>query len=180
VGRDAQVLHDEVAIAFEACACGKRHRRGDCERLVNRQCLRLAALGRPGAFARPTLGPVIVIAVIRSVALVVGLGLGVHAARFEPRLGFLSLEHGDLIAQLLNLFRLPAVLLQQLFDLLQQLLDQRRALRFGDTRQSSGIGHGTKQIANYGELLPRILANSPSHLIQLPRLIENLREDKAP
>jgi hypothetical protein len=81
---------------------------------VKRQVLRLAALGRPGALARSTRGPLIApaFALIGPIGIAAGLGQGLHAAGFEPWLRFLSLEHGDLIAQLLNLFRLPAVLLK--------------------------------------------------------------------
>jgi hypothetical protein len=44
---DAQVLHDEVAIALEARAGRNRHLRRDLERLVNRQLRGLARLDEP-------------------------------------------------------------------------------------------------------------------------------------
>ena len=51
VGLDAQVLHQEVAIALEARVRGNRQFRRNLERLVNPQMLRLAALGRSGTLA---------------------------------------------------------------------------------------------------------------------------------
>jgi hypothetical protein len=129
----------------------------------------LVALGRSGALAWLTLGALIaaVIGVAGPIGIAARFSLGVHAARFERRLRFLSFEHGDLIAQLLNLFRLPAVLLEQ--------LDHRRALGVCNVRQLIVIGHGTGRTADHGELLPRILTISPSQLIPLPRLIEKLQ-----
>ena len=167
MGLDAQVLHDEVPIAFEARALGNRHRRRDLERLVNPQVLRLAALGRPGALARLTLAPFIIpaVALITPIDLAAALGLPVHSARFELRLRLLSLEYGDLIAQLLNPFRLPAVLLEQFFDLLQQLLHQRRALRFGNARQLLAIGHGQIWTVGNGDIWEVTLTHLHSSLI---------------
>ena len=123
---DAQILHHEVAIALEARVLRNRHLRRDLERLVDRELPGLAALGRPGALALS--------AVILVGGITIGLDLGFHAARLELRLRLLSLEHGDLVAHLLDDLRLRAVLLKQILKLDQQLLHQRTALRFGNVR----------------------------------------------
>jgi hypothetical protein len=129
LGLDAQVLHQEVAIALEARVRGNRQFRRNLERLVNPQMLRLAALGRSGTLARPASGPVSAAAVVTIlVAVAITIGLGLHSARLELRLCLLSLEDGNLIAQLLNMLCLLAVLLKQRLDLFQQLLHQRSAL----------------------------------------------------
>jgi len=128
---DAQILHHEVAIALEARVLRNRHPRRDLERLVDRELPGLAALGRPGALA---LSAVILVVGIGPVGITIGLGLGFHSARFELRLCLLPLEHGDLVAHLLDDLRLRAVLLKQILKLDQQLLHQRTALRIGNGR----------------------------------------------
>ena len=78
---------------------------------------------------RPVSGPVSAAAVVTIlVAVAITIGLGLHSARLELRLCLLSLEDGNLIAQLLNMLCLLAVLLKQRLDLFQQLLHQRSAL----------------------------------------------------
>jgi len=72
--------------------------------------------------------PFLALACIGLIAIAAGFGLGFHPARLERRLRLLSLEHGDLVARLLNPLRLLLVYLEQVRDLLQQLPDQRRAL----------------------------------------------------
>ncbi|WP_200334656.1 hypothetical protein [Thiocystis violacea] len=64
-----------------------------------------------------------------------------HPAGFEGRLGLLPLEHRDLIAQLLDGFRLPLGLLGQRFDQLHQLLDERGTLRVEDVWEFDRSGH---------------------------------------
>jgi hypothetical protein len=61
-----------------------------------------------------------------------GIALALHPARLERRLRLLALEHRDLVAQLLDGFRLLLELLCQTFDQHHQLLDQRAALHVGD------------------------------------------------
>jgi hypothetical protein len=139
VGLDVQILHDEVAIALEARVLGNRRLGRDLDRLVDRQRLGLAALGRPGTLA---LSPVVLVVGIGPVGILTGLGLGFHPARFELRLRLLPLEHGDLVAHLLDDLSLPAVLLKHVLKLYQQLLHQRAALRFGNARQLFEIRHG--------------------------------------
>jgi len=126
---DAQILHHEVAIALEARVLRNRRLRRDLDRLVDRELLGLAALGRPGALA---LSAVILVGGVGPLGITIGLGL--HSARFELRLCLLPLEHGDLVAHLLDDLRLRAVLLKQMLKLHQQLLHQRTALRFGNVR----------------------------------------------
>ncbi len=122
VGRNAQLLHDEVTIPFEAGVRRQRLTRGDLDGLVNRQLLALAALRRARTLAVRLLG-------------VRRLGRRVHTARLELRLRLLALEHGDLVAQLLNQLRLPQYLLDELLDLPEQSIHQRTALCLGDVRQ---------------------------------------------
>ncbi len=78
-----------------------------------------------------------------------GLGLLLHPARLELRSRLLALEHRDLVAQLPDEFGLPALFFKQLLDARQQRLDQRRALRFGNLRQSIRVGHA-RQVRTSG------------------------------
>ena len=166
---NAQILHDEVAIALEARALRNRRLRRDLDRLVDRELLGLAALGRPGALVLST---VILVVGIGPLGITIGLGLGFHSARFELRLCLLPLEHGDLVAHLLDDLSLPAVLPKQILKLYQQLLHQRAALRFGNARQLFEIGHRRIWTVDDGDIWKVTLTHPRSSLIYLPRLIE--------
>jgi hypothetical protein len=136
---DLEVLDHEVAIAFKARSCRQRLREGHRDLLMDRQLVGLATLVRAGAFLRGTFA--------RGAGLPVLWRRGVsrrllfHPTRFEGRLALLALEHGDLIAQLLNHFRLPLMFPRQRFDQHHQPLDPRRALRVGDLGQVDRAGH---------------------------------------
>ena len=104
------------------------------------RCAVLRRLAEPGR--RP--GPVPSPRLASGVGRVAWVGLFFHPARLELGLPFLALEHRDLITQLLDQFALSQRLLNQLLDLLQQLLNQRRTVRFSDHRKRISVSHTRK------------------------------------
>ncbi len=120
---DLQVLNDEVTISLEARVRRQRLARRDQAILVDAQLRRLMPLGQTRSLAAG-LG--------RGPSPCLRIALTFHPAGLERRLRLLALEHRNLIAQLLDGFRLPVGFLSQPFDQRHQLLDHRGAFRVGD------------------------------------------------